>query len=227
MTKQKTPLSAIMDARDLTQMDVARALNVSRQAVQKWEAGMPITVANLKRLASFLNVSVSVLTGDGMGETPAGAILPSQSPEDAPDGYTRIPIYSIHAGCGEKGSSQIAELITGFVCVADWFLRTLAGVTSIKNLTILPSTGDSMEPTIANHSLVIIDKNQCQINRDGIYCIRADEQLLIKRVQRNIDRSLTLISDNKAYESIRVDADTLERTEIIGRVVYSFNGRIL
>lgn len=50
----------------LTQVQLAEKLNVSRQAITKWESdkGLP-DVENLKRIAKLLNVSVDYLLDDG------------------------------------------------------------------------------------------------------------------------------------------------------------------
>lgn len=63
-TDSTNPIRAAMLAQNKTQADVAAALGVSRQAVQKWTTGTPPTLANLKRLARFLGVPVASLTGD-------------------------------------------------------------------------------------------------------------------------------------------------------------------
>jgi phage repressor protein C with HTH and peptisase S24 domain len=42
---------------------------------------------------------------------------------------------------------------------------------------------------------------------------------------RNIDGTLTLISDNPLYPPKNIDRADLPQTAIIGRVVYAFNGR--
>ena len=103
--------------------------------------------------------------------------------------------------------------------------RTFPGVSSIKRLEIVNSSGDSMEPTIAATSLLVLDRNQSTISRDGIFCFRNNSELFIKRVQRNIDGTVLLLSDNPLYKPIKVDRLQLENSEILGRVVYVFNGK--
>lgn len=226
MSENKTPLSVLMEERKKTQQEVATALGVSRQAVQRWQSGLPIKVANLKRLAQFFNVSVSYLTGEADDAPPPGSFVRDTTGNEIA-GYTRVPIYSVSVGCNPDYCPQEAEFITGHINVADWFLRTLPGVTGLGSLSIVPSTGDSMEPTIASRSLIVIDGNQRRINQDGIYCIRTVDQVIIKRVQRNIDGTFTLISDNAHYQPVTVRPEDMDRTEILGRVIYCFNGNLL
>lgn len=226
MNENKTPLSVLMDERKKTQQEVAEALGVSRQAVQRWQSGLPIKVANLKRLAQFFNVSVSYLTGESEEKLPRGAFLPATTNEEV-DGYTRIPIYSVSVGCNPDYCPQESEFITGFIHIANWFLRTLPGVTGLGSLSIVPSVGDSMEPTITSRALIVVDGNQRRINQDGIFCIRTVDQVIVKRIQRNIDGTFTLISDNQHYQPVTVRPEDMDRTEILGRVIYCFNGNLL
>lgn len=224
MNESKTPLSKLMVERNLTQQDVAEKLGVSRQAVQRWQSGLPIKLVNLKKLASLLGVSVAFLAGE-TGENPPAGVFAKDA--EKLDGYTRVPIYSVTVGCNPDFCLQEPEFIAGFIQIADWFLRSLPGVTSLNNLSIVPSSGDSMEPTIMSRAMIVVDGNQRRINQDAIFCLRTVDQLIIKRIQRNIDGTLTLISDNRRYQPMTVRPEDMERTEILGRVIYCFNGNIL
>lgn len=55
--------------------------------------------------------------------------------------------------------------------------------------------------------------------KDGIYVIAFEEELLVKRCQRNLeDGSVLVSSDNKAYSPFTVS--TVDRLEVIGRVIW-------
>ncbi len=84
--------------------------------------------------------------------------------------------------------------------------------------------GDSMEPTLSNADLVLVDRSVQRIGRDGLYIIAVEEDLLVKRCQIDLEtRAVIVISDNPAYETIRVtDRD---RLDVLGRVVWL--GRVL
>ncbi len=221
--KIDSPIAVAMRKKGLTQDQVAKSLGVSRQAVQKWTAGGDSTVSNLKKLAAVLGVSVAYLTGEA--EDDKSSVQRVSDPSiPPPDGYTRVPILSAYGSCG-PGEENTDEYVIGFIDFADWFCRTFPGVSSIKRLEIVNSSGDSMEPTIAATSLLVLDRNQSTISRDGIFCFRNNSELFIKRVQRNIDGTVLLLSDNPLYKPIKVDRLQLENSEILGRVVYVFNGK--
>lgn len=84
-----------------------------------------------------------------------------------------------------------------------------------------------MLPTIQRKAVCLIDTKQNRITTDAIYCIQADNNLFIKRVLRNFDGSITLISDNKKYPPQVVQRELLASAKVLGRVVLVLNADIL
>ena len=84
----------------------------------------------------------------------------------------------------------------------------------------LPRNGDAMEPTLRSGDSVLVDCAQKRPQRtDGIYVIRTDGALQVKRLQVEVVQGLlTILSDNKAYEvqrGVRPDDVT-----VVGRVIW-------
>ena len=76
--------------------------------------------------------------------------------------------------------------------------------------------GESMEPTLQDGSIVFIDREQTNINKDGIFIAATTAGLFIKRIRQRADGMIELISDNKAYSP---EIITPDEVEIVGRVV--------
>jgi phage repressor protein C with HTH and peptisase S24 domain len=96
-------------------------------------------------------------------------------------------------------------------------LRRLA--TEAEALEFLRARGDSMRPTIEDGAIVLIDRSQRDIIGDAIYLVSLDDGPLIRRVRRNVDGAITLISDNRAcYEPERLERADAERLRVHGRV---------
>jgi len=76
--------------------------------------------------------------------------------------------------------------------------------------------GESMEPTLQDGSIVFIDREQTNINKDGIFIASTTAGLFIKRIRQRADGMVELISDNKAYSPEIITANEIE---IVGRVV--------
>lgn len=223
-----TALQQIFDKRKLTHADVAQALGLTRQAVQRWASGINTPRPNtLMKLAEYLNLPVEQILGnEPIPELGAHSdrLLVERLSDDVPEGFTRMPLLSAIAECGDS-TIEADGIVVGAVDFSDAFLRSLVGVTGIRNrFQIIGSTGDSMEPTITRHAFCVLDTNQREILTDGIYCIQVENQLWIKRVQCHFDHSITLISDNDRYRPMTYSRENLEHAQVIGRVVFVFNG---
>ena len=90
---------------------------------------------------------------------------------------------------------------------------------SPQNLRIVPVVGGSMEPTIPDASHIVIDITQND-RIDGIYVIRLDDNIMVKRLQFNLDATVEIISDNPRYATQHYDpTQTQVNFEIIGRKI--------
>jgi phage repressor protein C with HTH and peptisase S24 domain len=216
----KNKLGDIMRERHVTQQELAQALGVSRQAISYWIHADRLTSDTAAKLAAHFQISLGALFG--AEESNGEQMIRVTGIEPPPPGYVRVKVFEVFGSCGFGAHND--DLVKGAVDVAMWFAQSLPGVTALDRLEIISSTGDSMSPTIENKSLVFVDRNQTAI-RDGVFCLRIGDELYIKRIMRNIDGTLTLISDNPLYPPKNIDRADLPQTAIIGRVVYAFNGR--
>jgi len=217
-------LKELMQSKGVTQQALANKLGVSRPTISYWTRMESLTVDTATAICGALGVSLSDLIGaEGEGTE---KIIPVQTELPPPDGYIRIHVYDVNGSCG-GGCQNSGDLVRGAVDLAAWFARSLPGVTTLNGLQIVSSSGDSMTPTIESRALVLVDTNQTALKGDGIYCLRVGDDLFIKRIMRNLDGTLTMISDNPAYPPSTVDRADLPDTAIIGRVVFAFNGKTL
>lgn len=94
---------------------------------------------------------------------------------------------------------------------------------SPENLSIIDVKGESMAPTLGNGDTIMVDRSDGAVRlRDGIYVLRLDEALMVKRVALSPRRGqggLTISSDNPHYPSWP-DVDPA-LVDIVGRVVWS------
>jgi len=68
-----------------------------------------------------------------------------------------------------------------------------------KEIDAIKVDGESMEPTLKNGSIVFVDRTQQDITKDGIFIVSTPGGLFIKRLNRKVDGSIELISDNRLY----------------------------
>ena len=76
-----------------------------------------------------------------------------------------------------------------------------------------------MEPTINSKDTLLVDTSKNNPRDGQIYVIRSSDVLWVKRIQRQIDGSLSLISDNPTYAPMQLNLDDHPDIQVIGQVV--------
>ncbi|OCG31849.1 hypothetical protein A9G34_07695 [Gilliamella sp. Choc4-2] len=87
------------------------------------------------------------------------------------------------------------------------------------DLSAVWAKGDSMEPTISNHDIIIVNTSHCKLIDGYLYAVQYDDQISIKRVQ-NQGANIALLCDNPKYPTIIIDKNAPQDFKIIGHVVY-------
>lgn len=81
--------------------------------------------------------------------------------------------------------------------------------------------GDSMEPTIMDGAICLVDIRFQQTRGDGIYVLIDGPNVRIKRIAVGWEGALRLISDNERYEAEQLAAPDAEALRIAGKVVWA------
>ena len=98
----------------------------------------------------------------------------------------------------------------------DW----LSSMTSAKedDLVVIRARGDSMQPTISDGDMMLIDRTKKNVNTDGLFVLRYEDVLRVKRIDRNPSTGALLVkSDNPVYQPFEVRRDDLD---VVGRVIW-------
>lgn len=217
-----TRIKKARDALGMTQVVLAKAVGVSQQAVMELESGRAKGTKHCAKFARALGQDPLWLeTGDGRMREAAKAKrqAKSEAPETLPDvaNYERIPIVDIRTSSG-RGSIGDGERTVGFDMFATDWLRSVTP-TPFSQLAVVLVAGDSMEPTLCNGDHALIDTSQLNLRREGIYVLRIDETLMIKRVTMHpATKRVTIGTDNARYQ-IYADLDS-GNVEALGRVIW-------
>ena len=206
MEHVREELDRLIQQRRLGYSSISRMIGRNSSYIQQFiKRGSPRKLDDDDRrtLASFFGVDEQVLGGP---------------PAPMRDGLIEIPVLNVDAsaGFGAIAESETAHTRFGFDD------RWLARLTRAKSasLSIIHVLGDSMEPTLSDGDEVLVDaSDQGSRLRDGIYVLRADDALVVKRVTlKPGGRKITISSDNSAYPSW----DDVDRSEIqvVGRVIW-------
>lgn len=148
-------------------------------------------------------------------------LLYGQSPEsliEATNKFYMVKYFSdVNASAGGGSDIEVEEIQE--IEIPEEFVFMLGGERELQNIEAIHVSGDSMEPTFSYNDIVFINRTKTDINRGGIFTIRTEAGLFIKRVQKRIDGKLDIISDNSIYNTQTLDANEVE---VIGRVVSRF-----
>lgn len=143
----------------------------------------------------------------GVSECMLGAMPPQRiAPDSGMHNFLEIPRMRITRN--DKGTMLLDRSL----------LQALPNVHD-DLLTAYQIEGDSMAPTLCEGDLVLVDTADCYALRDGIYVLRSDSTLMVKRLSINpASHRVTILSDNASYPSFP-DCDPAS-LQAIGRVVW-------
>ncbi len=131
--------------------------------------------------------------------------------------YVYLPLYDVEAAAGH-GTVVDAENITARLAFKPEWLRTVT-LAPTDRLGLITVYGDSMIPTLLNGDTILVDFTQSRPDRDGIYVLRRDDTVQVKRVSIHPATGLlTIRSDNDAYETWH-DVQSAA-VNIAGRVIW-------
>ena len=219
-------LEAARVAAGVSQADIARAAGVSTASVSDWFSGATKSLKTKSAMATarFLGVSLDWLTtGQGpmaLSSTAAPTLL---SPADDNIG---IPLLDVRAsaGLGEQQPDHDPMLGTLRLSIP-WMQRHLRTITSPGNLACLFAYGPSMQPTFADGSILIVDVGVREVKVDAIYVLQRNDELYVKRLQRRLDGTMLMISDNPHYPPETLTPDGKYSMQVLGRVVWAFDSK--
>jgi len=194
---------------------LATAVGVSDNAIYKWLAcrGQP-SVGNLVALARAGRVSVEWLATGTEAAQSAQAVTRAVEHGD----YIFMPRNRMRFSRGRGGILRSAQVVDSIAFRAAWVKQRLN--TEPRDLILIEVVGDSMAPTVEDSDLILANLAEPRFRQDGIYLLRHESGLTVKRIQRRPDGKLLVRSDNPKYEAMVVS-----HVSVIGRVIWS-GGRV-
>jgi len=159
-----------------------------------------------RKLARYFGIAEALLGGPA--EQPSG-----------PAGLVSVKRHPVMVSAG-PGAIVTQELGKPYFAFDERWLKALTA-TSPSNLSIVRVEGDSMAPTLNAGDDVLVDHGDAVDRlRDGIYVLRIDDALVVKRIALNpVGRRVTVQSDNPNYPDWP-DCG-LDDVHPIGRVIWS------
>ena len=198
-------------------------MGISVQSVYGWAEGSIPKAERIERLAELLGVSLQWLAfGEGeikaMGSETGGIIVPLLN-----------IAHSAGFNGGGNGSWVDAPIVARLLELDPvWVTENLTCLSAARNLAMVHVSGDSMEPTLHNSDIVLVDRGVSHINREGIFAVTCDDGFYIKRFQRILGSRLMMISDNQFYKPQEFDPqDKSLKFEVCGLALWAWQGKRL
>ncbi len=167
------------------------------------ERGSPKQLAEKDRilLARYYGVNQKILGAPG-------EVVANQ-------GLEIISKLTVDVSAGAGNLDQI-ESLAGKIAFDPRWLRQFPY--DKKALSIVTVDGDSMMPNLSNGDDIMVARYDGQRRKDGIYVLRMDDSLMVKRLSFGPNDRIDVISDNPSYSDWRDVA--IDSITIIGHVIW-------
>lgn len=148
--------------------------------------------------------------------------------------YHIAPVEAVHiprlANPGSMGGGEPdlhGDVFIGALAISREWVQRVVRPTSVTALCFIHGRGESMSPTFEDGDVLLVDTGACDpYMLDGVYALRVDDQVFIKRVRRRMDGQLEVSSDNPTVKTVDV-LDGTRPLNVAGRVICAWNWRRL
>ena len=168
----------------LKQKTLAQRACVSQAIISKLENAKPDESKKLPQIAAALGWTVEQLTGD-----------PEETTQPVPANSTKIPVFNT----GNLTLKDQPGAIHSLEATDGWITMNIRRPVAASNLAIITGFGDAMTGIFNPGDPLLIDTSDVELNHGGIYFFRVGNECFIRRLQRNPDEGIKVLSENKAY----------------------------
>ena len=181
---------------------VGNLLGVTRGTISRWLS------RNLQGKRVPYDKTVAIMRMLGLDPTPFFGAQPETHD------YIQVPWMEAEASMGGGSTVVSKKIISHLSFRADWILAK----GNPKKMAVINAGGNSMEPTIPDDSIVLVNEGKTYPPINGkIYFICYGEVISIKRLKVENERVVAMISDNGNKEDpVRPE----EHFEILGQAIW-------
>ena len=188
----------------------AREVDIGESSLRKYLAGATPGIDKVAQIARIKDVTLDWLIN---GKEPNKDDHQSTNQSD----FTLVPRLDVQASAGNGALAQSEEPVD-FLAFQESWLRER----NIKPrfARVLTARGDSMEPTIRDGDVLLVDTSITSVYDNAIYIVVYNGHVLVKRVNLKRDGALTIISDNDRHPPEEVPLAEVPDLHIAGRVMW-------
>lgn len=206
-------LDALIRQRGEDYASISRLIGRNAAYIQQFiRRGVPrkLDEDDRRLLARYFSIDETLLGGPAKAQAASGEPMPGALVTVA-----RLPVAA------SAGPGMLAEdgAAAGGIAFERRYLRALSG--DAGALSLIRVEGDSMMPTLNDGDDIMVDGNDAAGRlRDGIYVLRVDGVLVVKRLAvAPAGGGIDILSDNPDYPSWRGCDPAL--IDLIGRVIWA------
>ena len=140
----------------------------------------------------------------------------------ADEKYAYIPRFEISAHAGSGRFPDHEEINGTHAYRRSWLTKHKLFA---EHLVVIEVDGDSMQPTICDGDLILINTAACTIKSGNVYAFKTQDGVRIKRLHKQMDGRLLITSDSPNKIEFPDEYLTeLALPDIIGAVVHRSGG---
>lgn len=196
-------MRVLLSEKDMNQAKIAEILHVDRGTITRWLKG--------DRKASKSNPEVIIGYMRALGMNPADYFASAEQDSS----FTEIPWLEASASMGGGSYEGSKEVRSHLSFQTSW----LMGKGSPGKMVVINASGGSMEPTIPDGSVVLIDESKkYDLVNNKIYFVCHDSAIFLKRVKLGAGgKVVSLLSDRG---DAPIELDDSEYFEVIGQAIW-------
>ena len=150
------------------------------------------------RTATDLNDALSRLATTDLTD-PEALAAPKGELIEFPTGAKPIVVHRLATAAG-SGALDLDESIKTYAWFrSEWLSRK--GLVAEK-CSIISVMGESMEPTLPDGCVILIDQNRTRRRNDGIFVLRTEDGLIVKRAGKDKKGNWLLVSDHPEWKPV-------------------------
>jgi phage repressor protein C with HTH and peptisase S24 domain len=145
---------------------------------------------------------------------PIGSLSGIQTDESS----IELDYIHITPSCG-RGTVVLDEADVTPVRIGKEVIKDIWKVSSPEVLKLFKASGDSMENTIEDGNILLVDTSRTDYHNGGIYVLTINNDWFVKRLRLKINGDLEIISDNPKYDPEILKPNTDIEINVVGRVI--------
>jgi phage repressor protein C with HTH and peptisase S24 domain len=205
--KTRETLAAVLKERGVSFAEISRLIGRNAAYIQQYiKRGHPTRLNEESRIiiAKFLNVNKDTFALE-------------QNEHFVYSNPVSISYLHVEASAGSGSFIDSEDNDSGFFIDKRWL--NYMTTSPIDNISTICVNGDSMAPTLLNRDKIIVD-HSCDSSSmtDGIFVLRRDGYLMVKRLTFSPELDfVTISSDNALFPSLKECA--IDTINIVGKVI--------